>query len=601
MATTVSNQDVARIFEKMSRVLSLKGEDRFRIIAYENAARSIRELDEGLAKIAAEGKLEEIPGIGQDLAGKIEEALRTGHVRQCDQECGRIPDSLLVLFEVRGLGPKTIDLLHRKYKVNSVDDLLRVLDSGALSRLRGFGEKKISAMREAAESFTASRQRMLLGLVLPRAEELLAKIRKLPLVERAEVAGSLRRGQETIGDVDLLVTSKDSPQALLAISRLPEVTRVLAVGPTRATLLLDDFQVDIRAVATESFGAALQYFTGSKQHNTHIRAIARRHGLKVNEYGVFRGARRLGGREEEEVYRLLGMPWIAPELREDAGEIEAALSHALPDLLEPVDMRGDLHAHTTYSDGHSSMAEMVKRAAELGYEYFALTDHSPSERVARGLDTTRLAKKIKELEKIRAQRGKTRPLLLLGTEVDILPDGRLDYPDDILAGFDVVVAAVHANFNQSSRQMTERILRAIENPYVNILAHPTARLIGKRNPIEFDFDRVVTAVRKAGVALEIDGSPWRLDLNDTMARSAAQAGALLAISSDAHSTAQLAYRRFGVLQARRAWIGPRSIVNAWTWEKLEAWLLARRPRKASSLPIHAKSAREWERAIKAAS
>lgn len=591
MTRTISNQDVARIFEKMSRVLSLKGKNRFRILAYENAARSIRELDEDLTKIAAEGKLEEISGIGQDLAGKIEEALRTGHIRQCDQECGKVPDSLLLLFEVRGLGPKTIDLLHRKYRVNTVDDLLRVLGSGALARTRGFGEKKIATLREALQSFTASRQRMLLGLVLPRAEELLAKIRKLPLVERAEVAGSLRRGRETIGDVDLLVTSKDSPKALLEISRLPEVTRVLAVGPTRATLLLDNVQVDIRAVASESFGAALQYFTGSKQHNTHVRAIARRHGLKVNEYGVFRGEKRLGGAEEEEVYRLLGMPWIAPELREDAGEIEAALKHALPHLVEPGDMRGDLHAHTTYSDGHSTMAEMVKRAEDLGYEYIALTDHSPSERVARGLDTTRLGKKIKELEKIRAQRGNARPRLLLGTEVDILPDGTLDYPDAILARFDVVVAAVHGNFNQSPRQMTERILRAIENPYVNVLAHPTARLIGKREPIEFDFDRVVAAARKAGVALEIDGSPWRLDLNDTMARSAAQAGALLAISSDAHSTAQLAYRRFGVLQARRAWIGADKIVNTWPWEKLKKWLLARRREKAACLPIHANSGR----------
>jgi len=592
MTRTISNQDVARIFERMSRVLSLKGKNRFRILAYENAARSIRELDEDLTKIAAKGRLEEIPGIGQDLAGKIEEALRTGHIRQCDQECGKIPDSLLVLFEVRGLGPKTIDLLHRKYRVNTVDDLLRVLDSSALARTRGFGEKKIATLRESLESFTASRQRMLLGLVLPRAEELLGKIRKLPLVERAEVAGSLRRGRETIGDVDLLVTSKNSPKALLEISRLPEVTRVLAVGPTRATLLLDTIQVDIRAVASESFGAALQYFTGSKRHNTHVRAIARRHGLKVNEYGVFRGEKRLGGAGEEEVYRLLGMPWIAPELREDAGEIEAASKHALPHLVEPGAMRGDLHAHTTYSDGHSTMAEMVKRAGDLGYEYIALTDHSPSQRVARGLDTTRLSKKTKELEKMRAQRGSARPRLLLGAEVDILADGTLDYPDAILARFDVVVAAVHGNFNQNRRQMTDRILRAIDNPYVNILAHPTARLIGKREPIEFDFDRVVAAARKTGVALEIDGSPWRLDLNDTMARSAAQAGALLTISSDAHSTAQLAYLRFGVLQARRAWLEPSTIVNTWPLEKLEKWLLARRPEKGAFLPIHANSGRE---------
>jgi DNA polymerase (family 10) len=581
MQAAIHNEEVACIFEKMSRVLSLKGQNRFRIIAYENAARSVRELDEDLAKIAAEGKLEEISGIGKDLAGKIEEALRTGHIRDCDRECGKIPDSLLALFDVRGLGPKTIALLHKKHHVKTADDLVRVLGSGALARTRGFGEKKISALRESLESWRASRQRMLLGLVLPRAEEFLGKIRQLRLLDRAEVAGSLRRGRETVGDVDLLVTSTDSRKALREISRLPEVTRILAIGPTRATLMLDTIQVDVRAVAPESFGAAMQYFTGSKKHNTHVRTIARQRGLKVNEYGVFRGATRLGGAKEADVYRLVGMPLMAPELREDRGEIEAALKRELPQLVQLSEMRGDLHAHTTYSDGHSSMVEMVERAAAMGYEYLGLSDHSPSQRVARGLDTTRLHKKIKELEKLRAERSNTRPHLLLGAEVDILPDGKLDYPDDVLALFDVVIAAVHGNFNQSRRQMTERLLRAIDQPYVSILAHPTARLIGKRKPIEFDFDQVVSAAKQAGVALEIDGSPWRLDLNDILARSAAQAGALLSITADAHSAAQLAYLRFGVVQARRAWVGPDSIVNAWSSKQMLEWLFARRPRKAA--------------------
>jgi DNA polymerase (family 10) len=415
MPKLVRNEDIAHIFEKMSRVLSLKGENRFRIIAYENAARSIRELDEELPKIAAQGKLEEISGIGKDLAGKIEEGLRTGRIRECDQECGKVPDSLLALFDIRGMGPKTIALLHKKYRVNTVDDLAGVLNSGKLARRHGFGEKKIAALREALESWTTSQQRMLLGLVLPRAEELLGKIRKLRLVDRAELAGSLRRGRETIGDVDLLVTSTDSPKVLREISRLPEVTRILAVGPTRATLMLDTAQVDVRAVAPESFGAALQYFTGSKKHNTHVRAIARQHGLKVNEYGIFRGAKRLAGEEEEDVYRLVGMPLIAPELREDRGEVEAALKGALPRLVTLSEIRGELHAHTTYSDGHSTMAEMAERAAAMDYEYLALTDHSPSQRVARGLDTIRLKKKIRELEKLRAERGNSRPQLLLGS------------------------------------------------------------------------------------------------------------------------------------------------------------------------------------------
>ncbi|MHB1022697.1 MAG: DNA polymerase/3'-5' exonuclease PolX [Acidobacteriaceae bacterium] len=577
MPTVIHNEDVARIFARMARVLSLQGENRFRIRAYENAARSVRELDEDLAKIAAEGKLEEIPGIGEDLAAKIEEALRTGHIRACERACRNIPDTLLALFDVRGLGPKTIQLLHEKYHVNSADQLQHLLDSGALEQVHGFGEKRISTLRESLKSWTSSQQRMLLGLVLPRAEDLLNDIRKLHLVDRAEIAGSLRRGCDTIGDVDILVTSEDSPAALQEISQLPAVTHILAIGPTRATLLLDTIQVDIRAVAPESFGAALQYFTGSKKHNTHIRTIARKEGLKINEYGVFRGTRRLGGAEEEDVYRLLHMPLMPPELREDRGEIEAALEGKLPRLVQWSEMRGDLHAHTTYSDGRSSMLEMVERAAAMDYEYLGLTDHSPSQRIAHGLDRSRLQKKIKELEKLRAERGTHLPHLLLGTEVDILPTGELDYPESVLALFDVVIAAVHGNFKQDRSQMTERLLRAIENPYVNILAHPTARLIGKREPIEFDFDKVVATVRQAGIALEMDASPWRMDLNDVLARSAAQAGALLSIASDAHSDTQLTYLRLGVVQARRAWIGPDSIINTWPWKQLQKWLQARRP------------------------
>lgn len=583
MPATIGNEEIANIFEKMSRVLALKGKDRFRILAYQKAAQSIRDLEQDLSAVAAKGKLEEVPGIGKDLAGKIEEALRTGHIRQCEHECRHVPDSLLTLFEVRGLGPKTIALFHKRYNVNDIEDLKGLLGSGRLKKKAGFGEKKIAALAEALESWTTSHQRMLLGLALPKAEALLERVRKLPLVARAELAGSLRRGRETIGDVDLLVTSKDSAQALLEISHLPLVTRVLAIGPTKATLLLDDLQVDIRAVAPESFGAALQYFTGSKPHNTHLRAIARQRGLKVNEYGVFRGDESLGGVEEEEVYRLLHMPWIPPELREDHGEIEAAQKNDLPALVDLKEIRGDLHAHTTYSDGRATISEMVERAAALGYEYIALSDHSPSQRIARGLDINRLEKKIKELDNIRRRRGRASPRIILGAEVDILPDGRLDYPDEILARFDVVIAAVHGNFNQTEAEMTARILGAIKNSYVNVIAHPTARLIDKRPAIEFDFDRIAVTAKQAGVALEIDGSPWRLDLNDTLARAAHNTGALLAITADAHSTTQLSFMRFGVMQARRGWVPADAVVNTWPWGELNEWLMARRPRGALAM------------------
>ncbi|HUX67508.1 MAG TPA: DNA polymerase/3'-5' exonuclease PolX [Terriglobales bacterium] len=578
--TGISRAEIARLFEKTSRALALRGQDRFRVLAYEKAARSLRDLDRDLGALARAGELDTIPGIGKDLAGKIEEGLRTGHIRQCERECQSLPDALLALFEIRNLGPKTIALLHRRYQVNSAADLQRLLASGRLAEAAGFGEKKLERLREAVASWLGSRGRMLLGEALPAAEAFLAQVRALPGVERAEVAGSIRRGCETIGDVDVVAAARQAGPALQQIAALAAVSRVLAVGPTRASLLLGDLQVDVRAVAPESFGAALQYFTGSKPHNTRLRALARQHGLKINEYGVFRGARRLGGAQEEDIYHALGMPLIPPELREDRGEVEAALAGALPRLIEPADLRGDLHAHTTYSDGRADCAAMAAAAAQLGYQYLALTDHSPGQRIAHGLDAVRLRQKRKEIAALQAHRGETPPRLLLGAEVDILADGRLDYPDQVLAGIDVVIAAVHDHFLQPAPQMTERLLAAIANPHVQVLAHPTARLIGSRPPVAFDFDRVARAAQAAGVALELDGSPWRLDLNDVLARRARELGATLAIGSDAHSTAQLAFVRFGVAQARRAGVPAAAVLNTWPWEKLQTWLQRRRPAAA---------------------
>lgn len=576
MRQTISNAEVAHIFEKMARVLALKGKDRFRIIAYENAARALRELDHDLSELASKHQLEEIPGIGKDLANKIGEALLTGSVKQCERECRGVPDSLLQLFDVRGLGPKTIALLHRRYRINTVDQLTQVVESGKIARIPGFGDRKIKVLRENINAWHRSHARRLLGDALPAAEKFLDAVRQLSLINRAELAGSLRRGRETIGDADLLVTSNHSAGALIQITKLPGVQKVLALGPTRATVLIDDMQVDIRAVPPASFGAAWQYFTGSKQHNTHLRALARQRGLKINEYGVFRGKKRLGGTREEDVYQLLRMSMIPPELRENRGEIQAGIDHRIPELVELKGIRGDLHVHTTYSDGRSSVKEMVERAADLGYEYIALTDHSPSERIAHGLDAKRLREKMKEIRDVREKRGNRGPRILLGTEVDILRDGALDYPDEVLAQMDVVVAAIHSEFQQPAAKMTDRLLRAIDNPYVNIIAHPTSRLIGSRPPIKFDFDRVVTVAKFAAVALEIDGSPWRLDLNDLLAHSVQRSGGLLAINSDAHSTAQLAYLRFGVLQARRAWVQPEHVVNTWSWSRLHSWLIRRR-------------------------
>jgi DNA polymerase (family X) len=567
------NEEVARIFENMARVLAFKGKDRFRIMAYERAAVSLRDLEEDLATIAKAGNLKAIPGIGHDLAEMIDEYVRTRAIRRYKRECRGVPEGLIELMAIPGLGPKTLALLYQRCRVKDFKSLKRAIDHGTLTRLPGFRQKKIENLQRGIDLWLASQQRMLLGVALPLAENLLGNLRKIPLVARADVAGSIRRRRETVGDMDVLIISRDSPGALEQAVRIPIVKQVLALGDTRATVIIEGgIQVDIRAVPQESYGAALQYFTGSKQHNVHLRLLGRERGLKINEYGVFRGKKRLGGKDEREVYSFLNMPPIDPELREDRGEIEAALEGRLPKLVAVGDLKGDLHAHTTYSDGKATLEEMVEHAAELGYEYIALTDHSPSERIARGLDLDRLEQKLEEIERLRKKRGNRRPHILSGAEVDILADGKLDYPDEVLGRLDVVVAAVHSAFRQTKDRMTGRLIDAMSNPHLDIVGHPTGRQLGARGATDLDFDRVVAAAIKNGVALEINGSMYRLDLNDVMAKAAQQAGAILAIGSDAHSTAQMDQIRYGVYQARRGWIEPRAVVNTWPYGKLHRWL-----------------------------
>ncbi len=580
------NEEIARIFERMARVLAFKDQDRFRIMAYERAAVSIRDLKEDLASIAEHGTLEDIRGIGKDLSEMIDEYVRTRKIKRYERECKGIPAGLIDLMSIPGLGPKTLAQLHQKFRIRSLDDLRNCLEKAASVKLKGFGQKKIDNIKRGIDLWVSSQKRMLIGVALPLADNLLSQIRKIKLIEHADVAGSLRRRRETIGDLDVLVVSKNGPRALQQVVELPEVKQVLGVGATKATVIIEGgIQVDVRSVARESYGAALQYFTGSKQHNIHLRTLARERGLKFNEYGVFIGEKRVGGKDEGEMYALLDMPVMPPEIREDKGEIEAARAGRLPKLIQVHDLRGDLHAHTTYSDGKSTVEEMVEHAATLGYEYIALTDHSPSQRVAHGLDLDRLEQKIEEIEQLRKKRKDRAPHILIGTEVDILADGKLDYPDKVLARLDIVVASIHSLFRQSRDEITNRLVHALANPHVDIVGHPTSRLIGSREPLAMDFERVIAAAVKSGAALEINGSMYRLDLNDSMARAAQEAGVLLAIGSDAHSTAQLDQIRYGVFQARRGWIEARSVINTWPWAKLSRWL----DHRNSSLKKAAKS------------
>ncbi len=571
------NEEIATIFERVGQALEFRGKDRFRALAYERGARSLRGLEGDLSSIAAKGTLEDIPGIGHDLSQMIDEYIQTHHIRRCERELRLVPNELLMLMDIPGLGPKTVALLHKKHHVKNLADLIRLLDTEALLKVRGFGEQKIANLKRGIALWQASKQRMLLGTALPGAELLLEDIRRIKGVKRADVAGSLRRRRETIGDLDFLIISPASARALREFSQLPVVKQIIALGDTRATVIIEGgIQVDVRAVPARSYGAALQYFTGSKDHNVHLRSIAQKRGLKINEYGVFRGRKRLGGASESECYRLIGMPVMPAELREDRGEIEAALEHRLPVLIEKEDLRGDLHIHTDYSDGRSSLREMVEGAASLDCEYVALTDHSPAARVAHGLSPERLEEKIEELDRVRQERGRHKPRLLLGAEVDILANGKLDYTDNVLAKLDVVVASIHAGFRQSRDRMTGRLLDAISNPKVQILGHPTTRLIGGREAINFDFDRILQAVIDADVAFEIDSQPDRLDLTDTLVKAANDAGALFAINSDAHSISQLEYIRYGVFVARRGWVEASSVINTWTWRKLVDWLRKRR-------------------------
>lgn len=566
------NEEIADLFERMAHVLALKQADRFRIIAYQRAAAAIRQAED-VAMLARENRLREIPGVGPDLSAMIGEYLRTGRIRKYEQERKGIPDGLLELMSIPGLGPKTVALLRERLKIKNLEDLQRAIRTRALLKIPGFGEKKVQNIARSIELWMGGQERIALGMALPLAEGLLAEICKVPLVEKADIAGSVRRGKETIGDLDILIVSKNSRRALEQISRLAPVKRVLALGHTKATLLVEGpVQLDVRAVERACYGAALAYFTGSKDHNVRLRAMAKERGWKLSEYGIFEGSRRIGGAEEKDIYRLLGLPFIPPELREDRGEVEAALEGSLPRLIELSDLRGDLHTHSNYSDGRDSIEQMAGQAAALGYEYIGLSDHSPAARIARGLAEERLEQKIEEIHRLRRTKPGHKPELLIGAEVDILSGGELDYPERLLRKLDVVIAAIHAGFRQSADRMTGRLLDALDCPYVRVLAHPTARLLGVREPIQFDFERIVKKALDRNIALEINGSWQRLDLNDAMARTAQAAGALLAIGSDAHTTAQMAYVRYGVLTARRGWVQAGSVVNTWPLARLKRWL-----------------------------
>jgi DNA polymerase (family 10) len=568
----VHNADIAAVFAKIADLLEIESANPFRIRAYRNAARILGELGRDVRGMVEKGEnLAELPGIGDDLSRKVQEIVTTGTCGLLHKLEGELPPAITELLNIPGLGPKRVRALWQELHVHTLDELQRAAREGKIQALPGFGEKTERNILEAVQARARTPGRMLLAVAVQYAEGLAGYLRATPGAKEVVVAGSFRRGRETVGDLDLLVTAATGAPVMQRFAAYDEVRELLSAGETRASAVLEcGLQVDVRLVAQESYGSALQYFTGSKAHNIALRSIARERRLKLNEYGVFRGEKRIAGDTEESVYRTLGLPWIPPELRENQGEVEAARHGLLPALVERDDLRGDLHCHTSASDGHNSLKEMALAARAAGLGYLAVTEHSQRLKVAHGLDPARLLKHMEEVERVNA--GLEGMVLLKGVEVDILEDGRLDLPDDVLGGLDLVVGAVHGSFNLPRAKQTTRILRAMEHPHFSILAHPTGRMLGTREAMDVDWLRVVRKARERGCFLELNAQPERLDLTDGLCRMARDEGVLVSVASDAHSTLDFANLRFGVGQARRGWLEKEQVLNTRTLKELRPLL-----------------------------
>ncbi|MFH1584178.1 MAG: DNA polymerase/3'-5' exonuclease PolX [Actinomycetota bacterium] len=568
----ISNK-IAKIFEDLADMLEIKGDNPFRIRAYRKVARNIRTLTDEFEKFADEGRLDQIPGIGEGMKEKIYEILDTGRLQFYEDLKSEIPPSLVKLLSVPGIGPKLAKKFYDELNIRDIEQLEKMAKEHHLAGLPGIKEKTEQNILKGIEMLKKGLERMNLGIALPIANEIVNQLSKLPEVKRISTAGSIRRRKETIGDIDILTTSSNSKKVMNTFINLPQVKRVLVSGETKSSIVtFDGIHVDLRVVKPESYGSALAYFTGSKAHNIRIREIAMKNGLKINEYGVFdeKNNKKIAGENEEEIYQILDLPFIVPELREDRGEIEVAKNNNLPDLVKLSEINGDLHVHTVWSDGGNSIEEMIKDAQKRGYKYLAICDHSQSLKIAGGLSEEKL---VEQIEKIKELNKKYKNFTILaGSEVDIKADGSLDYPDELLKKLDIVVAAIHTRFRRSRYEMTKRIIKAIQNPHVNILAHPTGRLLGVRDAYEVDLDEILKVAKINKIALEINAFPERLDLNDINCRKAKEYGVMISINTDSHITNQLDYMALGVSVARRGWLEPENIINTKPIEQIIKFL-----------------------------
>jgi len=570
----MKNTDMARIFEQMADLLEIKGENPFKIRAYRRAAQVIEHLPrEVAAMLAEEEDLKTLPGIGAAIAAKMTEMVRTGHLAAWETLRDSLPEGLSALLEIPGIGPKTAYRLATELGIASIDELEQAILEEKVAHLFRLGDRTAHNLLRQIQSFRRKDQRIPLGHALPVVEEILSALRHLPGVKNLMPAGSLRRFRETVGDIDLMGTADNPEEVIRSFVSLPQVREIMAQGPTKASVVLvNGLQADLRMVEHDAFGSLLQYFTGSRQHNIALRTRMQKKGLKLSEYGITDVAtdRLEKFATEEAFYARLGMQYIPPEIREDRGEIELAEKKAIPGLIECSDIRGNLHAHTNWSDGAASLEDMARAAKARGYQYLAITDHSGGLGIAGGLNEDRLQKQMQAIRRLNEQIEGIR--LLAGTEVNILADGRLDLPDEILSGLDVVVASVHSSLNQSEAKMTRRILKALANPHVDILAHPTCRLIGQREPIAVDLEAIFQAAAESRKVLEINSMPDRLDLQDLHIYRAREMGVMLAINTDAHRLEHFDLMRFGIGMARRGWCQPSHILNSRPVEEILSYL-----------------------------
>jgi DNA polymerase (family 10) len=573
----MTNQKIADILVHISEILDIQGENPFKIRAYIKAAETVEGLTYQLSSLEDRSSMKELPGIGEAIAKKITELLETGKLKYYEDLKKSEYAPLVEFLRIPGMGPKHAKLVHDQLGISTIETLRKAAEKGKLKELPGLGEKVEQNILQGIQQVQKYKERLPLAFIYPRAHDIVDQLAKIKEVKQITLAGSLRRMRETIADADILVASEKPKPVMDAFVKLPQASKVVAKGGTKSSITTKDgFQADLRVVKPESFGAAQHYFTGSKAHNIRIRSLGIDRGLKVNEYGVFKGDKSIAGKTEEEVFKAVGLPFIPPELREDQGEIEAGLEKRLPHLVESKDLKGDLHVHSEWSDGHDTIEQMAQAAKKRGYRYLAICDHSPTIGVTNGLDPKRLRKQMQEIDKLNekmTKTGKTKNLRILkGIEVDIKSNGQLDLQDDVLKELDIVVAAVHTKFGQPKKEMTRRIVKAIENPHVDIIAHPTGRLIGRREAYQVDMDKLMDACKASGKALELNAYPERLDLSDLNCRKAKEKEVKIAISTDAHRDRHLDWMSFGIATARRGWIEPEDVVNTLPLSGLLKWL-----------------------------